>query len=192
MMDREYCEGLTQEDLNDEFLYYCNAGRLQEMKYLLASPELEVHADIHVDDDYAFRGACRNGNLEIVKYLLTSPELKEHANIHAADDEGFVWAAGGGHVEVVRYLLTSPELKERSDIHADNDGAFKVARIFNNWEMIKFLIFEMKLDMTEEIDRILMSKYDKEIRNWFSVRDLNDKLNNDLEVDPNEKNRMKL
>ena len=86
---KEKYKKLNQEELNDQFIDSCAYGYLEVVKYLLTSPELKEHADIHAQDDFGFSWACRYGRLEVVKYLLTSTELTEHADIHAQDDLGF-------------------------------------------------------------------------------------------------------
>ena len=90
--DKNKYKTLTQKKLNKVFINSCQKGHLEIVKYLLTSPELKEHANIHAQDDLGFRLACNYGHLEIVKYLLTSPDLKEHADIHADNDYGFGWA----------------------------------------------------------------------------------------------------
>ena len=96
---------LNKEELNDQFIDACENGQLEVVKYLLTSPELTEHADIHTENDLGFRLACEEGRLEVVKYLLASDELTEHAKIHARNDEGFIWACRSGHLEVIKYLI---------------------------------------------------------------------------------------
>ena len=126
--------------INDGFSWACNNGHLEVVKYLLTSPDLKEHADIHADNDKGFRGACDKGHLEVVKYLLTSPYLKEYADIHAQDDYGFRWACSNRHLEVVKYLLTTPELKEHVNIHANDDWGFRYACNNGHLEVVKYLL----------------------------------------------------
>ena len=103
--DKNKYKTLTQEQLNKVFIDSCENGYLEVVKYLLTSPDLKEHADIHADNDNGFIDSCVNGYLEVVKYLLTSPELTEHADIHAKYDLGFKWACRDGHLEVIKYLI---------------------------------------------------------------------------------------
>ena len=181
----ELYKTLTQEQLNDVFIDSCQKGHLEIVKYLLISPDLKEHADIHADNDYGFRLACEKGHLEIVKYLLTSADLKEHADIHADNDWGFVWACSRGHLEVVKYLLTGTDLKEHADIHADNDFGFRLACANGQLEIVKFLIVDMSIEKTKHIKHYLKENQDnkcvKEAIELFKIREFNQKLNNDLE-----------
>ena len=112
----ELYKTLTQEQLNKVFIDSCYEGRLEVVKYLLTSPDLKEHADIHAQDDYGFRTACVNGHLEVVKYLLTSPELKEHADIHADNDYGFRLACANGQLEIVKFLILDMSIEKTKHI----------------------------------------------------------------------------
>ena len=60
---------------------------------------IDEGADIHVDNDYAFRYASFNGHTEVVKVLLANG-----ADIHADNDYAFRNASRYGHTEVVKVL----------------------------------------------------------------------------------------
>ena len=102
---KEKYKKLNQEELNEGFIWACKNDDLEIVKYLLTSPELTEHADIHARNDFGFIGACRKGQLDFVKYLLASDELTEHADIHAENDLGFRSTCYQGHLEVVKYLI---------------------------------------------------------------------------------------
>ena len=102
---KEQYKKLNKQKLNEQFIDACRDGHLELVKYLLTSPELKKHANIHAADDLGFICACEQGQLEVVKYLLASPELTEHADIHTGNDEGFRGACYEGRLEVVKYLI---------------------------------------------------------------------------------------
>ena len=114
--DKNKYKTLTLKQLNEVFIDSCENGYLEVVKYLLTSPDLKEHADIHANNDYGFRLACQNGHLEIVKYLLTSADLKEHADIHAQDDNGFRWACEKGHLEIVKFLILDMSIEKTKHI----------------------------------------------------------------------------
>ena len=192
---KEKYKKLNQKELNEQFIDACKNDDLEVIKFLLTSPKLKEHADIHASNDEGFRSACAQGHLEVVKYLLTSPELKEHADIHAKDDEGFIWACKNGHLELVKYLLTSAELKEHADVHADNDEGFRWACSDGQLEIVKFLILDMSIEKTKYIKHYLKENQDnkcvKEAIELFKIREFNQKLNNDLEH-KERKNKLKI
>jgi ankyrin repeat protein len=174
---------LSQNKLNKEFIDACENGHLEVVKYLLTSPELKKHVNIHVFNDYGFRFACVNGHLNIVQYLLTSPDLKNHANIHSQNDLGFQWACGKGHIKIVQYLLTSVDLKDHANIHADDDYGFKYVCSNGQLELIKYFIFDMAIKKTKAIIKYLNEHPDEQIEKMFNIRELNDKLDKNLSSD---------
>ena len=77
----ELYKTLTQEQLNKVFIDSCYEGRLEVVKYLLTSPDLKEHADIHARNDVGFIGACRNGRLEVVKCLIIDMVIQKTKHI---------------------------------------------------------------------------------------------------------------
>ena len=73
----ELYKTLTQEQLNEVFINSCQKGHLEIVKYLLTSPDLKEHADIHADNDYGFIWACAYGQLEIVKFLILDMSIEK-------------------------------------------------------------------------------------------------------------------
>lgn len=107
---------LPQDELNKLLGQAVLKNDLEEIKYLLTSPDLVRHAEINSDYNI-LAYVCANGDLETLRYVLTSPDLKEHADIHLDDDQALNSAIGAGHIPVIKYLLTSPELKEHSNLY---------------------------------------------------------------------------
>jgi ankyrin repeat protein len=246
----------SPEKLSSAFCSACEKGNLDEVRYLLTSPELKEHADIHHYEDAGLSDACWHGHFDIVKYLLTSPDLKEHANLndHKEKSCGALLNACGaghfeivkylltssdlkehalinwvfmpplsaacekGHFEIVKYLLTSPDLKEHSDItmnvllatiaknqidilkylltldnvsklediHASEDLLFKHGIYNDARECISYLIFDMNIEMTDNIKKLLeepakeQEKFVIEIKDMFEKRFLAHSLSEEL------------
>lgn len=119
------------------FRWACEFGRLNIVQYLLTSPELEEHADIHACNNSALQMACGSGHMDIVQYLLTSPELKKHADIQG---DCFSLACMNGKVETVQYLLTKIDLKERIDTHQMIKLGFVYACREKHMDMVQYLL----------------------------------------------------
>lgn len=116
MINKEDYINLTNKKIEEKFIKYCNSGHLDIVKYLLTSPDLKEHVDIHACNDGGFQWACLNGHLDIVQYLLTSPELKDHVNIHTAKDYGFQWSGINNHFNIIQYLILDMNIKKTKDI----------------------------------------------------------------------------
>ena len=73
MIDQELKEKykkLNKKKLNKQFIDGCKNDDLDIVKYLLTSPELTEHADIHARSDEGFMWACYESRLEVIKYLI--------------------------------------------------------------------------------------------------------------------------
>ena len=117
---------LSQDDLNNLLGQAVFRNDLEEIKYLLTSPDLVRHAEINSNYNI-LAYVCANGDLETLRYVLTSPELKEHADIHLDDDQALNSAIGAGHIPIIKYLLTSPELKEHSNLYVQYETGYYLA-----------------------------------------------------------------
>ncbi len=72
----------TQHELSYEFVNACKYGDLTSVKYLLTSPELKKHADIHAEYDDGFKTSAMNGKVDIVKHLLTNIGENDPKNLN--------------------------------------------------------------------------------------------------------------
>ena len=79
--DKNKYKTLTLKQLNKVFIDSCQKGHLEIVKYLLTSPDLKEHANIHADNDYGFRWACEKGHLEIVKFLILDMSIEKTKHI---------------------------------------------------------------------------------------------------------------
>lgn len=73
---------LPKYHLDSHLIIACANGQLEHVRYLLSSPQLMEHADIHCDDDGAFISLCMYGYIEhyhhiLVKKLLQNDKYQE-------------------------------------------------------------------------------------------------------------------
>lgn len=138
---------MDKELLNINLRDACFHGHLDIVKYLLTSPDLKKHANIHENNDWPLQRACRYGNLEVVKYLLTSPDLTEYANIHEDNDLAFKDACYKKYLEIVKYLIFDYKIDQTVSIRG-------------------FLILENRKEILDMFDkRDLQDKLSKELNN---------------------------
>lgn len=131
---------LSQKQLDDVFITFCEKGNLKGIKFLFKHPYLILRPKINENRYNPLRCAAQEGHINVLKYLLTSPDLKERADIHLHNDYALISACERNHLKVVKYLLTSPDLNEHSNIHGQTDGALKTAILYNNFEIAQYLI----------------------------------------------------
>jgi hypothetical protein len=175
----------SQEILNLRFTAACLAGNLEEVSYVLSSPKLKVHADIHTRYDQGLLYACNGRHYELVKYLLSSPDLKEYADIHASDGLVLLQCCEDGNLDMVKFLLSSPHLKEHANIHADDDSAFIAACIHRHLDIIQYFIFDQNVPKSSYIKEYLNDqnndkKFVEQVNHLFSLRNLGENLEKEL------------
>ena len=175
---------MTQHELNTSLYNACVSNDFEKVKYLLTSPDLDKHAFIHFEEDFALRQAVSNGNLEMVKFLLTSPELKEKADITAKDNSAVHTACFKGRLEILKWLLTSPELLVRPDLSGNNYESFFVACIEEKKEIIQYLVFDYQIPLTEGLKNSLTNHDFTEELKLFQTRDMKNSLEETLKSQP--------
>ena len=80
---------MGQRRLNGELLNACYGGNLDLVKYLLTSPDLKEHADIHAKNSESFINAISNGHVEIIEYLIWDYKIEktEHVEQYLVEKE---------------------------------------------------------------------------------------------------------
>ena len=61
---------MSQDDLNQELWDACCRGDFDQLKYVLHSNELKIHADMYYDNGDCFYWAYREKHRKVVNYLL--------------------------------------------------------------------------------------------------------------------------
>ncbi len=139
---------LEQEKINEAFVESCINGNLEEVKYLLTSPELKFKADLNDPENEALDFACVNNHIEIIKYLLNSPELKFHANKNSIDG-AFKSACYYGNSQIVEYLIYDANIPYSDNIKSfldmpNQDATLKGAKIDNPFQSLKGRFLDIK------------------------------------------------
>lgn len=182
----------SQIEVNKVFIKACQGGDLETVQYLLTNKDLKFKAEIHDNNEYALRFACANGRIDIVKYLLTSKELTDHANINADNEGALKFACMNNHTEVIKYLLTSPELKKHANFDTNYLSNINWALQKKSHELLRFYVFDLYIEYTNEIKKLLKQKPNEQLEKWFKLRDLNEKLDKNLPLKKKNKNNFKV
>ena len=114
-------------------------------------------ADIHADDDRAFRYSVSRGCLDVVKFLVS-----EGADIHVYDDGALRFAAENGHLDVVKFLVS-----EGADIHAREDATLRFAADNadnGHLDVVKFLLYGTNLDHSSWITPLYWEVENQEMK----------------------------
>lgn len=123
--------------LNNSEIKFDDSNNL--IKWLLTSSELDVHCDIHAQNDKALELAFKNYNLKLITYLLTSDDLTEKINIQ---DNHFPLLTNNFLMRPkdVQFLFEHPQLENKINLRYKNDQILKDCCVNGYIETIKFLL----------------------------------------------------
>jgi ankyrin repeat protein len=179
---------------------------LEIIKYLV-----EKNINIRSNNDEALIISARNGHLEVVKYLI-----EEGSDIHAKNNRALCWSANNGYVEVVKYLV-----EQGADINVNNGEALRLSvyhghlevvkylienganiHVFNDYilklsakkylEIIRYLIIDCNMTIKKETLQDLQEKNLTDTLHIINTRDLQQKLDNSLINDIENKKILKV
>ena len=71
------CKDFSKAQINSVFLECCHNGNLERIKYVLHSPDLREHADIHAHYDSGFGYAAQFGHTEVVEYFIFDMNIEK-------------------------------------------------------------------------------------------------------------------
>lgn len=184
---------LEQYELDQHFVDACRENNLEVIRYLLTSPELNIHANISNNSDLALRLAAKEGHLDIIKYLLLSPELAIHANVETNNHYAMKTSCVNKHYEMLHFLLTQAYPQENRE--NNNEMAFKTAFNFKRPEVLRYLISELNINKTTAIIEFLENhpgELCEQAENMFAIKQLNQTLEKNLSSDRINQKRTKI
>lgn len=89
-------KSISQKELDAKLIEFCHVGDLDKVRYLLTSPELTIHANVHALGDTPFYKAMNNKNYEIIEYFIfelniqKDSSIKSYLNIFSKKEEELV------------------------------------------------------------------------------------------------------
>lgn len=138
---------MNQEELNRALKIAIISELFEDIQYLLSSPDLQLHANLYYDDNYAFYFSVRENNTQLFSFLTPM------------------------------FLYQKEKLPQL-------DKIFSIA--YHNWQhtkdmsIISSLIWDYDISLTGNVSAIIMVMDNDDIRQIFSLRDLNKELHKDL------------
>lgn len=185
---------LSLQELSQELYESASQGNLEELKYILTSPELKLHPAIHFAEDSALVVASSNGHIPILEYILNIPYYREQALTNHSLLKAFLH----NQLETAKFLLDSDTIPFKADIHAKEDYIFRELLMAKNKEILSYLIFDREISKTQYIEEYLtrdsynLNDFISEIKVLFELRELNKGLNQDLHENSESKKKLKL
>lgn len=131
---------------NDHLIYAARKGKLEKVKQLLESPDIDINYHEPAYLETPLHAAAANGHLEIVKLLLADPHIKANE----CDRYGYtplMNAAYGDSIPVINEILNHPH----TQLHAQNERkqtALGVAKHYRREEAVAHLKIIEKASIT--------------------------------------------
>ncbi len=200
----EKYKNLDQKSLNDRLSSACRRGWADEVKCLLSSPYLTLHAEANSYNSFGLRIACMKGHYDVVKCLIEAIDLENPVDIDANNGESLGSACYNGNLEMVKLLMKAKKdysslkvnntalisacLEESLEVvkyllsvksfsdNVDKEAAFMRCIEDNLSEMNKYFVFEQNMKKTHRIKQCLMEYPNTQVETYFLFHTLNETL----------------
>ncbi len=167
-------------NLNTAFFIASENNQIKVIDYLSNHQQLKDNETKKYSPNLYLHTAVMQGHKEMVEYLLLSKNPIISCDIHSEDDRALIYSFTYNHLDIAKFLLYSDKIEEHANIHTQKDSIFKFLCELNDPQPLEFLIFEMNIDKTDEIKKLLQEPKYQFIEKMFEIRDLNINLNINL------------
>lgn len=183
-LEKRFSE-LSLKELSDQLYVSASSGILEEIQYILTSPDLKNKPKIDHANDRSLVVASSNGHTTVVKYLLNFSNYGDQITTNYALTKACLY----NQIDLAKFLLDSDEIPHKANIHAKNDYIFGELLIAKNKEILSYLIFDRNISKTESINFYLNKNhynnngFVSEIKGLFELRELNKELHTELPIE---------
>jgi hypothetical protein len=128
--------------------------------------------------------AAEAGHLNIIKYFLDESTLDTSTPKDTLIHQIYYTACDHNQLNIIKYLLESEHVSEiKTNPSSFNEG-FSRAYFSRSFDIVKYFIFEMNISRNSEtIDKLAeFGRGDfPQVENWFTLRELNQSLTDELD-----------
>jgi hypothetical protein len=124
--------------IKDQFATVCQDGILSEAKYLYKKYDLDIHFDIHFDNDCLFRFACYRNDFKMAEWLYSLGGV----NIHAVDEYAFKYTVFNHDLRMAKWIYDlgiNDSNAGKINININNDSIFQNLCKYSTLENAKWL-----------------------------------------------------
>lgn len=170
------------------FFNACKNNHITVVDYLL---DVYRQSGVEITDRVikaGFSAAVTHEHLELIDFLMDNADTKDIVGEKEYLGEMFGLSCNQSKVSSLRHLVLKRRILERLNIDFGGDLRFSMDELFvycdtlEYIDVVKFLIFEVNIPQTLFINGHLMLNQKKEILDWFSIRDVKNKLLTSLDV----------
>jgi hypothetical protein len=168
----------------------CEEEEPEIIRYVMTNSTLNKEVSFEkICMDRALK-AARSGQLTVLQALL-------HPNKNSSPNGQMLLygdilssASQHGHIDIVKYILEAPELANYH--YPMNDKlAFKSACSFNEMEVIKYFIFDINIELDNELKFYFDQNPNEPVIKLFELRDINKELKYELVSNENNTKKIK-
>lgn len=141
---------LSQDEVNQEFLYACAEGNIELITYYLTSDDLIFKAEIDCRNNIGFKLACGNDEIQAAEFLLDSSNIPKNVKINAIDDKLMISLGRRGYIDLTERILK--RIEDREDYQEMVNIGFRAACENGKKNMVRFLLTSPKLKKNAEIN----------------------------------------
>lgn len=182
----EYCHGYRGDyileeleyQINEGSLIACEKGSVEVLDYLLNSKEIKLNAKI--DSDAMFYRACSKNQVNILEYLFKHPKVEQDRDFGIRSGELLQSACAYSDLNTIKFIFNYPEFKDKINIHVKDDILLETLIIDNRIDVIKYFIFDLNIEKTEDIKKLLRTTTTNEVEKMFQARELKGELKTEL------------
>lgn len=174
-------------DVSKALTYGCLGGNLELVRYVLTSPDLPIHANIHERKDISLFWAVSASQKDIFDYLCFSPEISEHIDINLHKDKLFLLCCMREQLDFAKHIAYHPQITCELNFNYVADEkitGFTYVCLNSNEDFIDFFIHELHYEPSKEelfpLENMLIYSYilkqiNKRNLNWSLRYSLPDK-----------------
>jgi hypothetical protein len=177
----------TSANYNNCYSTACREGNLELLKFTIEElPIVLSGSNLYT----GLMDIVKNDYPQLLKYLFSSTKLNllpgEFAKgtiLSSACEHGSV-----ENIKCLFSLIDSAGLDTKIYLHKNNDAAFETAQIHNHSDILRFFIFDLNMEKTQSIEKILEDNPNGLGEKLFKLRELSTNLHNELHENLENKN----
>lgn len=112
----EHCTYLNKKELNEELIESMSSNDIDRVKFLLSSPDLKEHADIHYLRDEVFRMLCINRDLSMLHYLICDLNIERTNKIDEHLESYKISYKYSGSTDCVAFIEYAQDLFDKREL----------------------------------------------------------------------------
>ena len=184
----EFAPFITNEKIMEFFYSACNSDHISALNYLVKLPKFIQYNNLHDAWHYGCLLASEAGKTNVLDYFLNSENFAPFIDNGKIIDF-FIKGCSRNHINVLEYLAKLPKFIQNNSLNEACNKGMIHACDKNAIESMRYLIFNLKMNLDNDTKDHLIAAGRDDILNLFKIRELNENLSSNLNINkqPNKK-----